>query len=122
MTRLKLLIIGASLLTTVAHAEDTTFYVMPQIPDEATKVWALKRAYQLNGNSMVSNGRMIDVSRELFPVPPVKNEDAASASAPAPAPVARKKVAMVAAPVSDLCTRHHRHKVYTDNGKSWRCR
>lgn len=33
-------------------------------PDEATKIWALKRAYFLNGNSMVGS-EMIDVSAEI---------------------------------------------------------
>ena len=34
------------------------------VPDEQTKVCALKRAYELNGGSMVGNGYMIDVSKE----------------------------------------------------------
>ena len=38
---------------------------MPVIPDEATKIRALKRAYELNGNSMVGWGRgSIDLSKE----------------------------------------------------------
>jgi hypothetical protein len=44
-----------------ASAQD---YQMPVIPDEATKIRALKRAFELNGNSMVGDGRMIDVSKE----------------------------------------------------------
>ena len=38
---------------------------MPVIPDEGTKIRALKRAYEINGNSMVGWGRgSIDLSKE----------------------------------------------------------
>jgi hypothetical protein len=39
-------------------------------PDEARKVWALKRAYELNGNSMVRHPAQgsIDLSQEKPPV------------------------------------------------------
>jgi hypothetical protein len=44
---------------------------MPVIPDEATKIRALKRAYELNGNSMVGWGRgSIDLSHEDLSVDP----------------------------------------------------
>jgi hypothetical protein len=36
-------------------------YVVPQVPDEATKNAALMMAYEMNGNSMVRNGS-IDVT------------------------------------------------------------
>ena len=44
------------------------------VPDEATKIRALKRAYELNGNSMVGMGS-IDLTEEMktppgAPVPP----------------------------------------------------
>ena len=45
-------------------------YQMPVIPDEATKIRALKRAYELNGNSMVGFGAMIDLSREDLSLDP----------------------------------------------------
>jgi hypothetical protein len=57
------LMIGAALLyaafTIAAFAQEG-----PAVPDERTKVCALKRAYELNGGSMVGNGYMIDVSKE----------------------------------------------------------
>ena len=118
MTRLKLLIVGASWLASAAHAQDT--YITPDIPDEATKVWALKRAYQLNGNSMVGNNKMIDVSKEIFPLPvPVKTESIA----PVPLPAERSVQVMTAeTPTADVCARHHKRKVYTNDRKSWHCR
>ena len=63
MTFFKIAITLAAVLTPLlAFAQD---YVMPQIPDEATKIRALKRAYELNGNSMVGWGRgSIDLSKE----------------------------------------------------------
>ena len=51
-----------------ASAQD---YQMPVIPDEATKARALKRAYEMNGNSMVGWGRgSIDLSHEDLSVDP----------------------------------------------------
>ena len=49
-----------------ARAEDN----MPVIPDEATKIRALKRAYELNNNSMVGWGGSIDLSKEDLSVDP----------------------------------------------------
>jgi hypothetical protein len=44
---------------------------MPAIPDEAAKIRALKRAYELNGNSMVGWGRgSIDLSKEDLSIDP----------------------------------------------------
>jgi hypothetical protein len=49
------------LLTSTAYAaDDDTVYVIPQAPDEAVKVEALKMAYILNKYSMV--GRPIDMT------------------------------------------------------------
>lgn len=67
-----------ALATTVAAAQE--------VPDEAHKAWALKRAYELNGNSMVGcterddggyRCRYIDLSKERPPVDPPKAVDAA---------------------------------------------
>jgi hypothetical protein len=105
-----------------------------EIPSEETKTWALKRAYQLNGNSMVGNNLMIDLTGETPFANPVKTEKVTVAPA--------KKVA---APVkneldeqpdlnmndlrkfsrrfnmkTDVCRQHKMHKVIT--GNSWRCR
>jgi hypothetical protein len=108
-----------ALLASPAFAEDDqTAYVFPVIPDEATKVWALKRAYQLNGNSMVGNNKMIDVSRETPFATPVKTE---AVPLPSPAPSPETRLAQ-AAPAADICTRHGKRRIVTNGGKSWRCR
>ncbi len=66
---LKLLIITPLVMIAPAAAQR-----MPEIPDEQTKVLALKLAYELNGRSMVRWGS-IDLSRnqpvelELPPLP-----------------------------------------------------
>jgi len=95
-----------SLLASTATAQQ-------YIPSEEEKVAALKRAYELNGNSMVS-GTMIDLTAprvvktdRIMPAPPIV------AAAPEPKPV---KVAQAA----DVCARHHMHKVV--RGNSWRCK
>jgi hypothetical protein len=83
-----------------------------EIPSEETKTWALKRAYQLNNNSMVS-GNMIDLSGEVpgsTPVVTEKIKPAVVAEA-APAPVK-----------PDICLRHGLRRVSTHDGKSWRCK
>jgi hypothetical protein len=51
-----------AVVISVAFADDE--------PDEARKVWALKRAYELNGNSMVRHPAQgsIDLSQESPPV------------------------------------------------------
>jgi len=63
-------IIAAALILAmviVAFAEeDKTVWVYPRIPSEDEKVAALKKAYELNGNSMVG-WYMIDLSQ---PEPP----------------------------------------------------
>jgi hypothetical protein len=80
-----------------------------EIPSEETKTWALKRAYQLNNNSMVGNNHMIDLTGETPFANPVKTEKVAVAL-PAPVP----------SPAPDVCARHKMHKVVT--GNSWKCR
>jgi hypothetical protein len=51
----KLLLIASGLvLVSVVHAQE---------PTEERKIWALKRAYELNGNNMVRWGS-IDLSKE----------------------------------------------------------
>lgn len=46
------LVLAGLLMIQAARADDTV-YIMPEIPDEATKRAALLFAYELNGNSMV---------------------------------------------------------------------
>jgi hypothetical protein len=50
----------------VAFAGDTTVWVYPRIPSEDEKAAAIRKAYELNGNSMVG-WYMIDLSQ---PEPP----------------------------------------------------
>ena len=121
MRRLKHLIVGASLLASAAHAQN---YIMPQIPSEEAKIAALKEAYRLNGNSMVGWGS-IDLTAPAIPgvvrtIPIIPRPPIVDKAAEKPV----KKLANVveATPIADICTRHHRRKVYTRNGKSWHCR
>ena len=117
---MKVLILLALLASPAFAQDDQTVYVYPVIPDEATKVWALKRAYQLNGNSMVGNNVMIDVSRETPFSNPVKTERI-TVPLPAPAPTPEQRLAEMK-PVADICARHGKRRVATNGGRSWRCR
>jgi len=105
---------------TAAVDDDQTPYRFPDVPDEATKVWALKRAFQLNGNSMVGNNRMVDVSGETPFANPVVTERV-TVTIPAPAPSPEAQLAKLAS-VTDTCTRHGLRKVTIRGGKSWRCK
>jgi len=103
------------------EANDQTVYVFPVIPSEEHKIWALKRAYQLNGNSMVGNNRMIDVSQETPFSTPVKTERI-TVPMPAPAPTPEQRLAEMKPVVADICQRHGKRRVATNGGRSWRCR
>ena len=99
-----------------------------QIPDDGIKANALKRAYQLSGNSAVSWG-MIDVSEENLDANPVKTERIIPLTDPDTlnAIDARAlKVTEQAEPVpvihQDVCRRHGLRRVTTEGGRSWRCR
>jgi hypothetical protein len=117
----------------------TTVCALAQEPDEATKIWALKRAYQLNGNSMV--GPTIDLTGEspygvvvkpekVVPVaaPEEKNEVDKAADTNENARqrfmnrTLRATKQQLAESKSDLCERHHMHKVFTPDHKSWHCK
>ena len=104
-----------------AEDNDQTAYLFPVIPDEATKVWALKRAYQLNGNSMVGNNRMIDLSNETPFANPVTIERI-TVPMPRPAPSPEAQLAQMVPVVADICKRHGKRRVATHGGRSWRCR
>lgn len=135
-------IIAVLLLTTaVAFAEDKVtcvqingvtgqqFFECIQ-PDEATKMWALKRAYQLNGNSMV--GPTIDLSRETpganavkteRVMPVVKTEDKNELDEAADLNMNDlREFSRRFNMKTDVCARYHMHKVTTPDGKSWHCR
>jgi hypothetical protein len=101
-------------------------------PDEATKAWALQRAYQLNGNSMVGNDHMIDLSKEtpfstvvkterILPVarPDIKNELDEQADLNMDD---LRKFSRRANMKIDICARYHKSKVSINGGKSWRCK
>ena len=66
----KPIFLAAMLVSFAAHAQP----VMPNIPDEAIKIRALKLGYVLNGESMVRAPYLgaIDVSGLLYEVPPFK--------------------------------------------------
>jgi hypothetical protein len=87
-----------------------------EIPSEETKTWALKRAWQLNGNSMVS-GNMIDLSGEVPGSTPVVTEKIK----PAVAPMVAVAEAAPAPVKADICLRHGLRRKSTHGGKSWRC-
>jgi len=87
--------------------------------DDATKSWALKRAYQLNNNSMVGLTidlttekpftRVVPLERIMAPPAPITQSDIST-----PLPVTSKSIQQ------DIC--RGKGKRYTHNGSSWRCR
>ena len=87
--------------------------------DDATKAWALKRAYQLNGNSMIGNNKMVDLTGEQ-PFARVVPLERVTPPAPTPAPITQSDVSVPLKPASDIC--RGKGKRYTRNGDSWRCR
>jgi len=104
-------------LGTLAKAEDDqTAYVFPVIPSEEQKKAALLLAYKINGNSMVGNNVMIDLTRPI-PVEAIR-VPAGEVLKQMPPAVAATKVAEVA----DICKRHGKRRVATSGGRSWRCR
>jgi hypothetical protein len=97
--------------------------VAQNVPSEAVKAWALKRAYQLNGNSMV--GDTIDLSNENPDAIAVPTEKIIPTPASVPQPTVESEPAPVklqARVESNICTRFGLRKVATNEGKSWRCR
>jgi hypothetical protein len=71
--------------------------------DQDVKTWALKRAYQLNGNSMVGFGRSIDLTDEVKSMISPQEFNVLDATA---APVPAEPLA-----TNDLpCTKHRRGK------------
>jgi hypothetical protein len=97
-------------------------------PTQEQKINALKRAYQINGNSMTGWGS-IDVDNEptqvrVVPIvldPPTPNP--APSQIPAQRKSLRKKIVDADIPAEhNICTRHKMHKVETKGGRSWRCR
>jgi hypothetical protein len=96
--------------------------VLAQEPDEATKIKALKRAYELNGNSMVRWGS-IDLSKENLDPPVVVRTIPITPPAPLILAPSKKKIVdvVIDAPKrNDICKRHGLRKI--TEGKSWRCR
>lgn len=68
--------IAALFLTAMAFGGWTiAAHAQPAIPDEAAKVRALKRAYELNGNSMVGS-RMIDLTQDQTAADPMPQHPA----------------------------------------------
>ena len=85
MTVTKIALTGAAMAALLL----TTVHAFAQEPDEATKSWALKRAYQLNGNSMVGD-KMIDLSREHPDDVVVKTQKIIPTPTPTPTPTPEK--------------------------------
>jgi hypothetical protein len=98
--------------------DDQTAYFFPDTPSDEVKAWALKRAFQLNGNSMVGNNRMIDLSKET-PFSTVVPTEKITVTMPVPTPRPEAQLEQMKQ-VSDTCTRHGLHRV--THGKSWSCR
>ena len=100
-----------SLLMPLASAQD----LAPE-PSEERKIWALKRAYELNGNSMVGMGS-IDLSQEN------PGDEHKSALPGFEQSNALDNVGdVVTRPKADVCARHGLRKIEINGGKSWRCR
>jgi len=112
-------LLTAALLATPAAAQD---YIYPRIPTEQQKIDALKLAYRLNGNSMVGNNLMIDLTD---PEVLAKGDKLAAAPAVTPPVDADPNGGVWPKPVkkveveSNICTRHNMRK--SIRGKSWRC-
>jgi len=113
------ILITAALLAAPATAQE---YIYPQIPTEQQKIAALKLAYRLNGNSMVGNNLMIDLTD---PAVLAKGNKLAVAPAVLPPVDADPNGGVWPKPVkkaeieSNVCTRHNMRK--SIRGKSWRC-
>ena len=90
---------------------------------EADKVAALKRAYQLNNNSMVGFGS-IDLTEAPGTVRTIKIAPAELPPAVIQAAKQEKPVKVAsAAPIEqNVCTRHGKRKVMRNGGKSWKCK
>jgi hypothetical protein len=99
---------------------------MPKIPSEADKIWALKRAYELNGNLMV--GPTVDLTEEYkerqrshviqpvykpnFPLADPKRKNPLDATSDMTNPDL----------APNPCKRHGLRKKESADGKSWKCR
>jgi hypothetical protein len=86
---------------------------------EATKIWALKRGYQLNGNSMV--GPTIDLTKEspdtkVIETIVVKPDELNEIDRAMPV----EKIQAQTPVETNVCTRHGMKKVV--KGDSWHCR
>ena len=82
-------------------------------PSDADKIWALKAAYELNGNSMVRMGA-VDMS-VLEPAPePVGDGIWPKLEKP-------KTEKRVRTAEADICTRHGKRKITRNGGRSWKC-
>ena len=93
----------------------------PIEPTEEQKIDALKRAYHINGDSMVGD-HMIDLTapRVIQTVPEMPVADPVNKNALD----ALADVNLTPPPRSmdDICARHHLHRVMIQGGKAWRCK
>jgi len=86
-------------------------YFFPVVPSEEQKKAALLLAYKINGNSMVGNNVMVDLTKPI-PIEAVR----------VPVTEVQKAMPVRVAEVSDVCTRHGKRKISIRGGKSWRCK
>jgi len=98
------------LLTVPATAQDIS---------ETDKVAALMRGYEMNGGA--TRWGSIDLTEQPVSVRTIPIYNAPKVAPPPPAKVASAVIEPVL-PRADICTRHHKRKVYTNNRKSWHCR
>jgi hypothetical protein len=89
---------------------------MAQDISDADKSAALKRGYEMNDRQSFRWGS-IDLTQPVRTIP-IDNIPKVIQQPPAPAPT---KVASVAQPERNICTRHGKRKIITRGGKSWRC-
>ena len=99
-------------------------YETPVIPTDEEKVIALLKAYRLNGNSMVGNVRMIDLTDpEVAKADKIVRTIPIVPTAPKEAPITITDVKAVQHAAGEAtCRKHGMRTVYTHNGLGWRCK
>jgi hypothetical protein len=107
-------LVGAVATWAEARADDQTIYVVPVIPDDATKASALKRAYDPLAFAPMPRPILRPIAR-----PEDKNELDEQADLNMND---LRKFVRRANYKTDICARHHMRKVTIRGGKSWRCR
>ena len=99
-------------------------YLEPTIPTEEEKVIALLKAYRLNGNSMVGNNRMIDLTDpEVAKADKLVRTIPVAPTTPTTAPPSVTEIKTARHVEGEAtCRKHGMRTVYTHNGLGWRCK